>query len=86
LYYTWHDAIGRRCVMSTIYFNYKDSDMCVTLHCICGKSPHGDGYFMYAIQCPYCDRMYRMPTKHNLITVKNHPKDIPVIVLEKDDE
>jgi hypothetical protein len=41
---------------------------------------------MYAIQCPYCDRMYRMPTKHNLITVKNHPKDIPVIVLEKDDE
>ena len=40
------------------WVQWKGTDVCVDLHCSCGKSFHYDGDFMYYVKCPYCGQHY----------------------------
>jgi len=40
------------------FIQYKGTDICMDLNCECGELSHIDGDFVYAIQCPYCDKKY----------------------------
>lgn len=40
------------------WIQWKNTDVCIDIHCECGKQSHYDGGFMYGIQCPYCKREY----------------------------
>lgn len=40
------------------WIQWKGTDVCIDIHCLCGKLTHFDGDFMYFIKCPYCNRIY----------------------------
>lgn len=40
------------------WIQWKGTDVCVDLHCICGETGHIDGDFVYSIQCAKCGRKY----------------------------
>lgn len=40
------------------WIQWKGTDVCMDVHCICGKSSHVDGYFAYHVKCPYCGKIY----------------------------
>lgn len=43
------------------FIQYKGTDLCMDLNCICGEQSHVDGDFVSLLQCPHCDRIYLMP-------------------------
>lgn len=43
----------------TNFVQWKGTDVCVDLHCTCGRSPHFDGYFLYAWRCA-CGLVWKM--------------------------
>jgi len=57
---------------------WKGTDVCIDIHCLCGKSTHFDGDFMYFIKCPYCNRVYECDQNINL-----KEKQSPLIKSEK---
>lgn len=40
------------------WIQWKGTNVCIDIHCICGESSHYDGDFMYFIECGYCGRVY----------------------------
>lgn len=40
---------------------WKGTEVCLDLHCVCGYHGHLDDMFAYAVQCGGCDRVYEMP-------------------------
>lgn len=40
------------------WVQWKGTNVCIDIHCVCGESSHFDGSFMYVIQCPSCNRKY----------------------------
>lgn len=40
------------------WIQWKGTDACVDLHCVCGQTGHVDGEFMYQLICPKCGRKY----------------------------
>ena len=43
-----------------IFVQWKGTDVCADLYCICGKQFHLDCEFMYAVECPFCKRKYEV--------------------------
>ncbi len=33
------------------WIQWKGTDVCIDLHCVCGNNGHVDGDFMYEVQC-----------------------------------
>lgn len=52
---------GTDAVPPTVGIQWKGTDVCFDFRCECGKDGHYDGYFCWAIQCPYCGARYDMP-------------------------
>lgn len=46
---------------------WKGTDVCIDLHCICGASGHIDGYFLYHYECAACHRKYALSCNVALI-------------------
>jgi hypothetical protein len=42
------------------WIQWKGTDACVDLHCVCGSHGHIDGYFLYHYQCAGCGRKYAL--------------------------
>lgn len=47
--------------MSKVWVQYQGTDICLDLHCPCGRVSHYDGYGAYAVQCPFCEAMFDLP-------------------------
>ncbi len=41
-----------------IYIQWKGTDACLDLYCVCGEQWHMDEDFLYFVKCPYCGRVY----------------------------
>lgn len=65
------------------WIQWKGTDLCIDIHCRCGKSTHFDGDFMYYIQCPYCERVYAANGFIELVEVINIKEDY-IQTAEKD--
>lgn len=40
------------------FIQWKGTDVCCDIECVCGSHLHFDGYFMYFVQCPHCKRVF----------------------------
>lgn len=40
------------------WIQWKGTDVCIDLHCVCGHHGHFDGDFFYYYQCPECKAKY----------------------------
>lgn len=40
------------------WIQWKGTDVCMDIHCICGAHGHIDADFAYYIECPHCGRVY----------------------------
>lgn len=40
------------------WIQWKGTDVCMDVHCVCGAMTHIDDSHCYVIQCPECDRIY----------------------------
>ena len=47
----------------TTFIQWKGTDVCMDVYCICGDRFHIDAEFAYAVQCPHCKRRYEMGTR-----------------------
>lgn len=45
------------------FIQWKGTEVCMDLVCLCGKSFHVDDEFTYAVRCPYCSRVLRLGTQ-----------------------
>lgn len=52
------------------WIQWKGTDVCVDLYCICGRHFHFDGDFMYHVKCPKCGQTYEADGH-----IKLHPLD-----------
>lgn len=52
------------------WIQWKGTEVCVDIHCRCGKQSHYDGDFMYGVQCPHCKRTYHANGHIQLIEVE----------------
>lgn len=46
---------------SHIFLQWKGTDACMDVYCLCGEHLHFDGYFAYAVQCGGCKQIYELP-------------------------
>lgn len=49
------------------HIQWKGTDACVDLHCICGSHGHIDADFLYNYRCAACGRCYALGTNVQLI-------------------
>lgn len=49
------------------WIQWKGTDVCMDLHCICGAHGHIDGDFVYSVQCRDCGRKYAVGQNVKLI-------------------
>lgn len=40
------------------WIQWKGTDVCIDLHCVCGNHDHFDGEFFYYYECSACHRKY----------------------------
>lgn len=40
------------------WVQWKGTDVCADIHCLCGVMSHIDAEFAYYVQCPSCRRIY----------------------------
>jgi hypothetical protein len=46
---------------------WKGTDVCIDIHCICGACAHVDADFFHYYECPACHKRYAVGTVVNLI-------------------
>ena len=51
------------------WIQWKGTEVCIDLHCICGHHGHFDGDFFYYYQCPACDARYAVGMNVALISL-----------------
>lgn len=56
------------------FIQYKNTDICVDIECLCGESFHYDGYFAYYLQCPNCNQIFKLNTHIEIQPENNPPK------------
>ena len=40
------------------WIQWKGTDVCMDVHCVCGHMSHVDADFVYQVQCPECQRVF----------------------------
>jgi len=55
------------------WIQWKGTDVCMDIHCECGKISHIDGDFVYYVKCPYCGTIYHCNGHIELIPIKEEP-------------
>jgi hypothetical protein len=46
---------------TTVFVQWKGTDVCLDFHCQCGYHAHFDGDFAYQLRCVRCERVFEMP-------------------------
>lgn len=46
---------------TSVFVQWKGTDVCLDFHCKCGADGHLDDAFAYYLRCSDCGRTYRMP-------------------------
>lgn len=70
---------------STARLQWKGTDACVDFTCQCGFEGHIDGYFLYYLKCPECQKVWRMDPSISL-TEERSPHIDPIEVPWEDGE
>ena len=65
------------------WIQWKGTDVCMDVHCKCGKSFHIDAAFAYNVKCPYCSQVYCCNGHIELIALEEEPENC-VVSGEKD--
>jgi len=55
-----------------LFVQWKGTDICCDMHCVCGEQWHYDGYFAYAFECPACGTQYETPWNLELKPLPAH--------------
>jgi len=42
------------------WVQWKGTDVCADIYCVCGHHGHVDGDFVYSVRCPECGRIYAL--------------------------
>lgn len=63
------------------WIQYKGTDICVDLHCVCGTHGHYDGYQMYQVACVDCGRHYAVDM--NIMLVELTPEQLATDIAER---
>lgn len=66
----WYDIIYNNDNPNTPsggWIQWKGTDICIDLHCVCGCRGHIDGMFMYSVECAECGRRYAVGQNIKLI-------------------
>jgi hypothetical protein len=53
---------------TSVFVQWKGTDVCLDFRCTCGWDGHFDGYFAYVVRCGGCDALWEMP--HYLVPRK----------------
>jgi hypothetical protein len=56
---------------------WKGTDVCMDIRCICGTTSHIDGEFAYEVECPDCRQAYYVNGHVELIAITD--KQDPII-------
>lgn len=67
-----HDAIYSRDFQTPDgqgcgWIQWKGTEVCIDLHCVCGHHGHFDGEFFYFYECPQCHRKFAVGQNVKLI-------------------
>ena len=66
---------------TSVFIQWKGTDVCLDFYCECGASGHLDGDFAYGLRCAECGAEWAMPTNIELVKVADGHngvvKDIP---------
>lgn len=46
---------------------WKGTDVCIDVHCACGRHEHVDAQFMHAFRCPGCGALYALASVVRLV-------------------
>ena len=52
---------------TSVFIQWKGTDVCLDFHCECGEAGHFDGDFAYQLRCGACQRVWDLP--HTLALV-----------------
>ena len=70
-----------------IWIQWKGTDVCCDIHCLCGAHCHFDGYFLYFFQCPHCERYWEVGTHVPIYEVsKERAEGGCIQIVDRDDE
>lgn len=67
------------------WIQWKGTDVCMDIHCKCGKSSHIDETFVYNVKCPYCGRVYFCNGHIELTEIHYKPDILKVAVKDIED-
>ena len=58
-----------------VFIQWKGTEVCMDLHCPCGKHSHFDVDFAYYVRCPECGSVYELGTQVKLVKVGQGEND-----------
>lgn len=53
------------------WIQFKGTDICMDVHCVCGYFGHVDDDFVYYVKCPACHRVYMVNGYVELVLLTN---------------
>jgi len=54
---------------TSVFVQWKGTDVCLDFHCVCGMHGHVEGRFAYYLHCTSCGRTFEMPHTFALVEV-----------------
>lgn len=60
------------------WIQWKGTEVCMDVYCLCGQHSHIDSDFTYHIKCPKCGQVYECDGNINLIPMDFEPKGTQV--------
>ena len=61
------------------WIQWKGTNVCMDVHCVCGEIGHIDESFAYHVKCPKCERVYFCNGHIELIELEKEPKECVVV-------
>ncbi len=60
------------------WIQWKGTDVCMDIHCLCGELTHVDGEFGYYVECSKCGRVYEVDPTVSLTRCRGKTKYVPL--------
>lgn len=64
------------------WIQWKGTDVCMDVHCACGRISHVDGDFVYHVKCPHCGRVYFCNGNIELIEMEEDSGDLTTTAMK----
>ncbi len=65
------------------WIQWKGTEVCMDIYCVCGNMSHIDADFAYNVMCPYCKRIFMINGHVELVELTEDEKTSPVSCLVK---